>query len=365
MTSVDAAVESGATTRARARLIDVDVHPVLATNIGAMLEYVPRGWRERLEYLGSTPLSSSPLNYTFLAGRWVVGVNARPATEAPPGSTAESLQGELLDAHGVDVGQLVASEAAAHAQSRSYDLAAILASAFNDLMLERWMDDPRTRYALLVTPADPVAAAAEVRRHGADRRVSSVWIPTTPTRLGDRRLYPIYEAALEHGLPILSHPGGPAGSMSTPALALESRFNGPTQVWPNVASLVARGVFERYPELRVLFAESGFTWLPPLLRRMDAAWRASGGKVAHLERSPSEVVRTHLRFATTPLDDDRDAAELAALIEDPSTCLADVLVFSSNHPRSGPEWPGLRFEALPDATRRRLFAENALTCMRI
>ena len=132
-----------------------------------------------------------------------------------------------------------------------------------------------------------------------------MWIPTSEHRFGDRHFYPVYEAAVELGLPILGHPGG-GGAMASPEVVLEGRMNAPTAVWTQVASLVAHGVFERFRELRFVFLESGFTWLEPLLARMDAAWRSGRKRVPQLVRAPSDVVREHIRLSTLPLDDDRD-----------------------------------------------------------
>jgi predicted TIM-barrel fold metal-dependent hydrolase len=324
------------------QLIDVDVHPVLTASLSTVFAYMPRAQREKVAYLGELPLSASPLGYTFLAGRWTVGRNAPPV---PAALGPERLRHELLDGLGVDAAQLVATEAASHAlQARNYDLAAALASAFNDYMLEQWAVDPRVRYALMVVPADPSAAVAEINRHGADPRVSSVWLPPGECRLGERFYDPVYAAASELGLPILSHPGGPRGALAPAEYRLEARVNAPLQAWANIASLFAHGAFERHPGLTVVFAEAGFAWLPALLARLDAAFPAA---------EPSAVVRRRVRLTTSPPED----------LVDIDDRLADVLVYASDYPRSGP-WMGEAFEALPETTRRKLFGENARIALR-
>jgi predicted TIM-barrel fold metal-dependent hydrolase len=328
-----------------------------------VLEYVPRGWRERVAYLGHFPLSGSPLQYTYLIGQWSIGREALRGLEFPGEPDLASIQRHVFDGEGAEVGQLVVVEAATHTAGSTYvGLGANLAAGFNDYVLDRWLGDERLRYALTVFPGDAEAAAAEVRRHGGDPRVSSVWIPTSEQRFGDRHFYPVYEAAVELGLPIVSHPGG-GGAMASPEAGLEGRMVAPTAVWTQVASLVAHGVFERFRELRFVFLESGFTWLEPLLARMDAAWRAGGRRVPQLVRAPSDVVREHLRLSTLPLDDDRDPAEIRRLIEQ-SPVLADVLVYTSNHPRGG-DRPRAPFEGLPEGTRRKIFSDNARTALRI
>ena len=47
-----------------------------------------------------------------------------------------------------------------------------------------------------------------------------------------------------------------------------------TQVFQaQVVSLIVEGIFDQFPELRVVLIESGFTWLPALMWRIDKEWR--------------------------------------------------------------------------------------------
>ena len=58
-------------------------------------------------------------------------------------------------------------------------------------------------------------------------------------------------------------------------------------------SLVSEGVFERFPDLRVVLIECGFAWLPLLLWRFDKDWKGVWREVPWLKHRPSEYVAEH------------------------------------------------------------------------
>ena len=341
------------------RLVDADIHPTLRTDLAAIFAYLPPAWRKKFEFLGKLPIAAPPLAFTFLGGAHAVGIEAAPKLELAQEPDLLSIANAVFVDDGAGIGQLVVPEAVTHSVSARWSgVGAHLVGAFNDYLLDQWIVDERMRYALVVFPGDPEAAVAEIRRHGGDRRVSSVWLPSTEVRFGDSRWYPIYEAALEFGLPILSHPAG-GTTFATPEVVLTARMNAPLAAWPNITSLVASGVFERYPELQVVFAECGFSWLDPLVERMEAAWRASGGRVAGLVRAPSQIVREHIRITTAPADDDRDPVTVCRTIAEEGSLLPDVLIYAGNYPRSRELRPSAAFDSLEETLRRRILAGNA------
>lgn len=348
--------EAGAARAVGVAIVDADLHLTIAGTLADVFEHLPATWRRRLGFLSHIPLTASPLNYTYLRGAQIVGVVDRPILEASPRPNPDVVQREALEACGADVAQVLAPVAAMHSvPSTYYGFGPALVSAFNDYMLDRWITDERLRYALILSPQDVHGAVREIERHAADSRVSSVWLPTGTARLGDRRWDPIYAVAVEHGLPIVSHPlGSPV--MRTPEMDLEGRINAPVTAWPEIASLVARGTFERFPDLKVVFLECGFSWLDALVRRMEAAWEHPSRRIGELRRSPSEVIRSHVRISTAPGDGDVSAAgwECARAAAVP---LPDVLMHTGTSTSAVDDWP--------DDARARVLRDNAVAALRI
>jgi predicted TIM-barrel fold metal-dependent hydrolase len=321
--------------------IDVDVHAVLPVQLNAVLAYMPRAWREKLAYIGTPPLASSPLHYTYLAGKYVVDPGVPAAALRTPEPVIAGVLDELEQR--AAFGQLFATDAVTHAmQSGNPDMAATVAAAFNDFMLDQWLGDGRLRYALAVAPQSPALAVAEIRRHGDDPRVSSVWVPSMPTKLSHPSLRPVLAAAIEHGLAVVCHPGSGRIAMTPAPYADEGRFNAPLTAWGELAGLVAHGTFTRLPDLRVAFLDCGFAWLDALLARMG---------------DPDDLIRAHVRIAAAG-DGDRGAPEWARLIERPGSVLPDVLVYSGRAPTA-------IFEALSEPVRLRVLTENATAVVRI
>jgi predicted TIM-barrel fold metal-dependent hydrolase len=289
-------------TKSELRVIDCDLHPA-APNILELEPYLPAYWRE---YTAQTAFKG-PIDTAYPPAR---AISARPdyvpASGDPPGSDLDMLRSQALDAWGARAGILNCIYAVEGVRN-PYGAAA-LASAANDWLIACWLErEPRLRASLIVPIQQPDMAAREIDRVGGYPGFVQVLLPARSEALyGNRRYHPVYEAALRHDLAIGIHFGGFPGNPPTPAgwpTYYIEEYAGMAHIFQSqVMNMIAEGVFEQFPDLRVALIEGGFTWLPPFLWRIDKEWKGIRREIPWVKRAPSEYIRQHMRFSLQPLD---------------------------------------------------------------
>ena len=124
-----------------------------------------------------------------------------------------------------------------------------------------------------------------------------------------------------------------------------------------VMSLIFDGVFDRFPTLRIVFVEHAFSWILPLMWRMDAIYEARKSRV-DIKRKPSEYVKDHIKFTTQPLDYPEDKTELTRALEW-MEC-EKILLFSSDYPHWTFDDPRWLVKHLPKHAREAVMYKNGI-----
>ena len=345
-------------------MIDCDVHNSWSSS-RVLLPYLEPYWRDFLER-GELPGGRDSFPHAhrpWLHPEGFTRMDAVPEDGGMPGSDYELVRDQLLDRYDIEYAILTGDEAIEASTLANAPLATALVRAANDWTIDEWLPrDDRLRGSIVVAPQDPAAAAAEVRRLGDHPRMVQVLVSTGSQRpYGDPFYHPIWEAAAEVGLPIAAHLGGQGGVNANP-----TGTGPPTFFWEthallcetgmgHVASLIAHGVFEKWPTLRFLLIEAGVAWLPALLWRLDADYKALRKETPWLKRLPSEYARDHVRLTTQPLEQAPDERHLWAILE--AIDGKHTLCFASDYPHWDFDEPGaLR---LPPGWDDRVLSENA------
>ena len=123
----------------------------------------------------------------------------------------------------------------------------------------------------------------------------------------------------------------------------------------HVASVIAQGVFERWPTLMFVFIECGAAWLGPILWRLDADYKALRKETPWLNRLPSEYAADHIRLTTQPLEQPKDVRHLWAALE--AIDGQRTLLYASDYPHWDFDDPALLH--IPREWRGRVMTENA------
>jgi predicted TIM-barrel fold metal-dependent hydrolase len=346
-------------------IVDCDVHPTVGGGIARLFPYMESGWQRRFE--NRDVVANSP----FPAVRFSHPLGFLRRDAGTPGGGAAGTDPEYLVAHHMDPNRIASAvllslQAGALAAWVNAEEAAALATAFNRFFIEEWLPvDRRFNYAVVVAPQDPALAAAEVRRLGGEDRVIGVFLPLIDRLMGHRHYFPIYEAAAELGLPIVLHgsgaetiyTGAPANAGGIPSTYTERYVGMPQIAQANLISLIFEGVFERFPSLKVAFAEWGFSWAPSVMWRMDKAWKGLRVEVPWVKRRPTEYVLDHVRFTTEPIDEPDDPAHLHHVCD--MMHAERTLLFSTDYPHWDNDMPAFVLAKLPERLRERVASANA------
>lgn len=335
-------------------IVDTDVHNALTD----VTDYLPASWRARWREAGYG------VGGLYHNPRGVPRRDATPPDGGPPGSDPQFLIDDHLDRFGIDYAILTGPGTLPLGSDPDY--ADAIASAYNDCTIERWLPvTDRFRGSVLVYSDDPPAAAAEIRRVGSHPHMVQVMMASTSRApYGQRQYHPIYEAAVEMGLPVAIHPGTEgAGSAWPPTPAgypsryLEWHNILPVNYMSQINSLVCEGVFEKFPTLRFVAIEGGLAWLPHLMWRMDKNYKALRDTVPWLRRLPSEYILDHVRLTTQPIEEPADPRQLLQILAMMSA--ERTVMFSSDYPHWDNDNPSMLLTQADPALRQRIFAGTA------
>ena len=255
------------------------------------------------------------------------------------------------------------------------ELAALCVEAFNDWMLESWCGSSGGRLIpLCLAPLwDPERAAREVRRNAA-RGCRAVAFSELPSELGlpsihdaARRWDPFFSACNETGTTLCMHIGGGArwrtSSEDAPA-AVVATLTFSTSVIA-LTDWLFSGLLERFPNLKLSFAEGQIGWMPFVIERADAVWERSRGWSDlgnSLPHPPSHYVPG--RIYGCFFDDPHGLASRHAIG-------IDQITFETDFPHQDSHWPDTLqlvegfADALSDEELHKILRGNAMRMLEL
>jgi predicted TIM-barrel fold metal-dependent hydrolase len=348
----------------RLAVVDCDVHHGW-TSRAELLPYLDEGWQE----FATSGEPNVILPYVT-RGRFANPTDHfRDGSYPPDGQPGTDLEFTISD-H-IERNDIAAA-ILTHGEGKWVDTnsnpyyAAAVAQAANDWMVQACLPrDERLFGSIVVSNQHPVLAAQEIRRMAVNPKMKQVLIADNGLGkpFGHPLFDPIHEAASSSGLPIAIH--APSSGGVTPAAAAQGSINYfldfytliPETFMSHLTSFITHGVFERYPQLRLVFLESGATWIAPFLWRLDANYKGLRREIPWTQRLPSDYVRPHIRVSVGPLETSAYTDYWLGLLE--SLGGAEVLVFGSGYP----QWDSVTASdvrtALPEPWLDQVLATNS------
>jgi predicted TIM-barrel fold metal-dependent hydrolase len=299
-------------------------------------------------------------------GRFSDPASFRALDEAHAGGSDPKARLTDMDSEGIDQAVLFPSVGLYFWALDDPRAAVAIARAYNDWLASYCAADPARLFGAAMIPMqDPAAAADELRRAHAELGFVAAFVRPNPCcgrSLSDRAYEPVWEAAEECDLAIAVHEGS---SVIVPTLGSDRPFNplvlhAVSHTFEEMlacAQLIAFGVLERHPSMRVVFLESSGGWVPFWLERLDEQAESFGAFCPELRRAPSEYFARQCWISYEI--DEHTLPALAPIIGERR------IVWGSDYPHHDATFPGavktLRrtMAPLPEATQRRILGANA------
>ena len=96
-----------------------------------------------------------------------------------------------------------------------------------------------------------------------------------------------------------------------------------------ITSLVVQGIPEKFPNLKIVFQESGVFWIPLMMHRLDTEYLKRQSEAPLLTKKPSEYIK-EMYFGVQPLEIPDELSYLRQVIE--MIGGADRLLYASDYP---------------------------------
>lgn len=255
---------------------------------------------------------------------------------------------KVMDEQGLEGAFLFPTLGVGMESSLSHDRPALLAAfrGFNRWLLDDWSFNHQERLfaAPYITLADVDWAIEELEHaleHDArviNMRPGPIEDPAGNRSFGHPDHDPFWARVNEAGIVVAFHAGDAGYGFMLEKWGVDPEFQAfripplfqlltMSPISDTIASLLADGVFHRFPNIRVATIENGAEWVRPLFQKLTKAWKMRRPMWAE---DPRETMRRHVWVS--PFYED-DLADLASMIG------VDRMLFGS-------DWP--HAEGLPD-----------------
>ena len=295
-------------------IIDVDAHVnetafwgQIVDRIGSdVYQQMARSFQDRV---GSPPglLNSSPgLLYQDVFGRIPHQQSQQEVVDETDIHRQVSLTRRAMDSMGIDTMVVFPTPMLTLGLHPQPEVEVELAFAFNRWLTEEVLPEEPRMKGLLYLPFNTPEACPDIVEQFTDKPgVIGFTVTSTRNKPVHHNAYMrLYAMLQERGMPMTFHSGFNWGDGSMAQLNRFLSMHALSFVHCNLIHMtnwVINGLPERFPNLDVLWVESGLAWLPYVMQRLDAEYMMRSSEAPLLKRKPSEYIK-EMYFSSQPLE---------------------------------------------------------------
>ena len=317
----------------------------------------------------------------------------------PVGNGTPEQRVEEQDRDGIDAEVMFTWADGLFRNAKDDELYLALVHSYNEYIAEEYVSfAPDRLFPNGIIPTTGIEDSVQELEHCAELGYKGVTLNTFPSGRGfptpeDDRFW---SSSLDLGIAICSHGGGRFGGFGggalgsnkndplfnypqfihspqnhkTDALSLLFSNQGGSQNGMGVMQLAYAGVWDRFPSLKIYFAETMTGWLPFTLFMLDDNYRRYQPMMRHfwgmpdLERKPSEYMREHSLWGTL-----YEPVGVAASVRE--AIGSENILFSTDFPHAAGDWPNSQrvieemFQGVPEDEKHAMLAGNAIRFWRL
>lgn len=270
------------------------------------------------------------------AGRTLTWADILPGSHDPRARLA------VLDEEGIDRALLFPSVHLLWGDIRHPEIAAETCRAYNNWMSDFCRENPARLFGMGIVPLQDIDLAVAEAKRLAELGLRGLAV--RPERFNGLPLYDekcdaLWAVAEADGIAVAVHgsfgtrmPGFAVGRYDS-NLFMEHMIAHPFGQMAVVMDLIAGGVLDRFPGMRVGFFESGLGWIPYWLDRLDEHYEVMGRFAPGLKRLPSEIFKEQCFVSM-------EADELTGLRWMLEKDLLPCILWGSDYPHFDSTYPG-------------------------
>ncbi len=295
-------------------IVDVDAHITETAFWGEIVDRIDSDVYRQMaasfrDRVGSPPglLNAQPgMAYQDVHGRIPHQQSQQEAVEPSDVHKQVTLTRRAMDAMGIDYMVVFPTPMLLLGTHPQAEVEVELAWAFNRWLTEEVLpEEPRMKGLLYLPFNTPERCPRFVEEFAGKPGVMGFTVTSTRFRPVHHNAYmPLYRALEERNQPLAFHAGFNWSDGSMAQLNKFLSMHALSFVHCNLVHMtnwVINGLPERFPNLDVLWIESGLAWLPYLMQRLDAEYMMRSSEAPLLKRRPSEYI-TDMYFSSQPLE---------------------------------------------------------------